>query len=201
MITLAFDTCLDKMYAALEKDGNILSSRVVENHDNKYHSAFLISTLREIMRENGIKPQNIDLIAVNIGPGSFTGIRACVTVARVMAQQLNCKTAGISSLEILAKAARKNLVALDARKYSAYLCVNGEIKGAVRLEEIKEIIANGNFDILTDDKLQPLLGGTSYQKIELPIGETIVRLAQNRGDDWRKLKPLYIQPPPMGYHG
>ena len=61
MITLAFDTCLDKMYAALEKDGNILSSRVVENHDNKYHSAFLISTLREIMRENGIKPQNIDL--------------------------------------------------------------------------------------------------------------------------------------------
>lgn len=201
MITLAFDTCLDKMYAALEKDGKILSSRVVENHDNKYHSAFLISTLREIMSTNEIKPKEINLIAVNIGPGSFTGIRACVTAARVMAQQLNCKTAGISSLEILAKASQKNLVALDARKESAYLYLNGEIKGAVPIEEVKQIIENGNFEILTDDKLQPLLGGTSYQKIELPIGETIVRLAQNRGDDWRKLKPLYIQPPPMGYSG
>ena len=101
MITLAFDTCLDKMYAVLKKDGEIISSRIVENKDNKYHSAFLISTLQEIMNENNIKPQDIDLIGVNIGPGSFTGIRACVTVARVMAQQLNCKAVGVSSLEIL----------------------------------------------------------------------------------------------------
>ena len=38
MITLAFDTCLDKMYAVIKKDGKILSSRVVENRDNKYLS-------------------------------------------------------------------------------------------------------------------------------------------------------------------
>ena len=101
MITLAFDTCLDKMYAVIKKDGEVLSSKIVENKDNKYHSAFLISTLQEIMSKNNIKPQDVDLIAVNIGPGSFTGIRACVTVARVMAQQLNCKAVGISSLEIV----------------------------------------------------------------------------------------------------
>lgn len=40
MITLAFDTCLDKMYAVLKKDGEILASKVVENTGNKYHSAF-----------------------------------------------------------------------------------------------------------------------------------------------------------------
>ena len=122
MITLAFDTCLDKMYAVLKKDGEIISSRIVENKDNKYHSAFLISTLQEIMSENNIKPQDIDLIGVNIGPGSFTGIRACVTVARVMAQQLNCKAVGVSSLEILSKISDNNpLVALDARKNCVYL--------------------------------------------------------------------------------
>ncbi len=229
MITLAFDTCLDKMYAVLKKDGEVLASRVVENHDNKYHSAFLISTLQEIMSGNGIKPQDVDLIATNIGPGSFTGIRACVTVARVMAQQLNCKAIGISSLEILANCANLPpfsrevsrsdggfIVALDARKNSAYLYVDGEIKGAVPLDEIK----TEGYTVLTDDKLQPILGGKSYQQMNLPLGEILAKLAEEQisplpmGEgrilnelascknsdegigDWRKLKPLYIQPPP-----
>ncbi len=198
-VILAFDTCLDKMYAVLKDDEQILASRIVENTDTKYHSAFLISTLQEIMKENNIKPQDIDLIATNIGPGSFTGIRACVTVARVMAQQLDCKAVGISSLEILAKLADKNpLVALDARKNSAYLYLNGETKGAVPLDEVKKIIDSGHYTVITDDKLKPALGGTSYQEISHPLGEILAELAckDGRENNWRKLKPLYIQPPP-----
>ena len=199
MITLAFDTCLDKMYAVLKKDGEILASKVVENTGNKYHSAFLISTLQEIMSLNDVKPKDVNLIAVNIGPGSFTGIRACVTVARVMAQQLDCKAVGVSSLEILSKLADKNpLVALDARKDSAYLYYDGEIRGAIRLEEVQEIIKNGEYSVITDDKLQPILGGTSYQQITCQLGEILADIAENKNAEgnWRKLKPLYIQPPP-----
>ncbi len=199
MITLAFDTCLDKMYAVLKKDGEILASKVVENTGNKYHSAFLISTLQEIMSLNDVKPQDVNLIAVNIGPGSFTGIRACVTVARVMAQQLDCKAVGVSSLEILSRLADKNpLVALDARKDSAYLYYDGEIRGAIRLEEVQEIIKKGEYFVITDDKLQPILGGTSYQQITCQLGEILADIAENKNAEgnWRKLKPLYIQPPP-----
>lgn len=196
MIILAFDTCLDKMYVVLKKDGDVLASKIIENHDNKYHSAFLISTLQEILSKNGIKPENIDLIATNIGPGSFTGIRACVTVARVMAQQLNCKAVGVSSLEILAECAGKNpLVALDARKNSAYLYKDGEIKGAVLLNKIN----TEGYNVLTDNTLQPTLGGQSYQSLNLPLGEILADLATSKKEsDWRRLKPLYIQPPPMG---
>lgn len=199
MITLAFDTCLDKMYVVLKQDNRILASKIVLNQDNKYHSAFLISTIQEVLSTNNIKPQDINLIAVNIGPGSFTGIRACVTVARVMAQQLDCKAVGISSLEILSKISTKNpLVALDARKNSAYLYYGGEIKGAIQLEEIKKIIERGNYTVITDDKLQPILGGTSYQQGEYSLGEILAELAENSNSEgnWRKLKPLYIQPPP-----
>ncbi len=199
MITLAFDTCLDKMYVVLKQDNKILASKIVLNQDNKYHSAFLISTIQEVLSTNNIKPQDINLIAVNIGPGSFTGIRACVTVARVMAQQLDCKAVGISSLEILSKISTKNpLVALDARKNSAYLYYDGEIKGAIQLEEIKKIIERGNYTVITDDKLQPILGGTSYQQGEYSLGEILAELAENSNAEgnWRKLKPLYIQPPP-----
>ncbi len=200
MITLAFDTCLDKMYVALKRDGKVLSSKIVENQDNKYHSAFLISTLQEVMSVNNIKPQDVNLIAVNIGPGSFTGIRACVTVARVMAQQLNCKAVGVSSLEILSKITdnENRLVALDARKDSAYLYYNREIKGAVKLDVVKEIIKNGNYYVITDDKLQPILGGISYQQSTYQLGEILADIAENKDveGNWRKLKPLYIQPPP-----
>ena len=198
-VILAFDTCLDKMYAVLKDDEQILASRTVENTDTKYHSAFLISTLQEIMKENNIKPQDINLIATNIGPGSFTGIRACVTVARVMAQQLNCKAVGVSSLEILAQIAPKNpLIALDARKNCAYLYCDGEIKGAVQLEEVQKIINSGNYTVITDNKLKPLLGGKSYQEEAYPLGEILADLAEKKDDEgnWRKLKPLYIQPPP-----
>lgn len=203
MKTLAFDTCLDKMYAVLKDGDETLSSEVVENQGGKYHSAFLISTLQDLLSKNNLKSKDIDIIATNIGPGSFTGIRACTTVARVMAQQLNKKVVGVSSLEILAKTAGKNpLVALDARKNSAYLYYDNEIKGAVPLEEIQKLIINGTYTVITDNKLKPLLGGTSYQEENIQLGEILADIAQEKlkkdEGDWRKLKPLYIQPPPMG---
>ena len=202
MKILAFDTCLDKMYVVLKDDEHLLASEIVENQGSKYHSAFLISTIQRVLSENNLKPQDLDLIATNIGPGSFTGIRACTTVARVMAQQLSCKVVGVSSLEILAKSlgCDNPLVALDARKNSAYLYVDGEIKGEIHLEEVKSLIESGKYKVLTDDKLQPILGGVSYQQEKLPLGEILAELAQQKDTDgnWRKLKPLYIQPPPMG---
>lgn len=201
-IILAFDTCLDKMYVVLKEGKNILSSEIVENQGEKYHSAFLVSTIQSVLSKNNKKPQAINLIATNIGPGSFTGIRACTTVARVMAQQLQCKAVGISSLEILAHASKavNPLVALDARKEKAYLYVDGEIKGAIPLEEVKELTESGKYTIITDNKLQPILGGISYQQESMPLGEILAELAEKKDceGDWRRLKPLYIQPPPMG---
>ena len=201
MKILAFDTCLDKMYVVLKEDENVLASEIIENQGGKYHSAFLISTIQKVLCENNIKPQDINLIATNIGPGSFTGIRACTTVARVMAQQLDCKVKGVSSLEILARCAAANpLVALDARKNSAYLYVDGEIRGAIQLEEVQKLVQNGNYNVITDNKLKPLLGGVSYQENDYRLGEILAELAVQKDGigDWHKLKPLYIQPPPMG---
>lgn len=207
--TLCFDTCLEKMYLTLALNNEILASEVIENHDSKYHSAFLISTISNILNKNNIKPADLSLIGINIGPGSFTGIRACTTAARVMAQQLNIRAAGVSSLEILTEAFKNRqnpskpvLTALDARKNKAYLYMEHEIKGAVEIDKVKELAQSGNYEILTDAKLEPVLGGTVYQTLNLPIGETLCELILKKAEtsdcDWRKLKPLYIQPPPMG---
>ncbi|MDE6138097.1 MAG: tRNA (adenosine(37)-N6)-threonylcarbamoyltransferase complex dimerization subunit type 1 TsaB [Candidatus Gastranaerophilales bacterium] len=204
MKILVFDTCLDKMYVALAEDDKILSSKIVANHDNKYHSAFLISTIKEILEENGLTPKDINAIGTNIGPGSFTGIRACTTVARMMAQQLDIKACGISSLEILAKinpTEKKSAVALDARKNSAYLYIDGEIKGAVQLEDVKSQLSQFDYYLITDNKLQNELGGISYQQDEYNLGEILAQLTfeklKTSSAKWQELKPLYIQPPPV----
>lgn len=205
MKILAFDTCLDKMYVTLAQDDKILESKIVTNQDNKYHSAFLISTIRDILHENNIEPKDLDAIGTNVGPGSFTGIRACTTVARMMAQQLDIKACGISSLEIIEQinpTQKPTMVALDARKNSAYLLYNGKIHGAVQLEEIKNLLTEKDYYLITDDKLQKELGGISYQQEEYQLGEILAKLAfeklKMQECKWQELKPLYIQPPPMG---
>ena len=202
MKILAFDTCLDKMYVVLRTEKEILTSKVVENTESKYHSAFLISTIKSILKENNLKPADLDAIGINIGPGSFTGIRACTTVARVIAQQLNIKAIGVSSLEILSKLGGENpLVAMDARKNKAYLWCDNEIKGAVELEQVQQIIKNGSYNVITDDRLQKILGGTSYQQGNYQLGEILSDLVldklKTQSGNWAELLPLYIQPPPI----
>lgn len=207
MLILVFDTCLDKMYVTLSEDDKILTSKIVTNKDNKYHSAFLISTIKQVLKENNKSPKDLDAIGTNMGPGSFTGIRACTTVARMMAQQLNLPAVGVSSLEILSKISQAEdektvVVALDARKSSAYLYMNGKVQQkAVKLDEIQSILADGGYNLITDDRLQPLLGGISYQQKEYPLGDILAKLVYEKlkteKPDWRMLKPLYIQPPPQ----
>lgn len=204
MKILAFDTCLDKTYVTLFDGENYINKTILSTGEN-YHSAYLISTIVEILKSANLTPNDLDYISTDIGPGSFTGIRACTTVARMLAQQLDIGLVGVSSLEILSKIeGGNNIVALDARKNKAYL-YDKEIKGAIELEEVDDIVKGKK--IITDDSLAPRFSALgceviSYQQNEYQLGEILVKIAQEKiisgtDTDWRKMKPLYIQPPPV----
>ena len=204
MKMLAFDTCLDKTYVTLYNEG-IFENKIILSNDKNYHSAFLISTIVELLKANNLTPRDLDCIAIDIGPGSFTGIRACTTVARMLAQQLDIKAVGVSSLEILSRILGENdLVALDARKNKAYV-FDGEILGAVELEDVDKIVKNRK--LVTDNSLFERFSefaskAVSYQEKEYQLGEILAKIALEKIEkgvdtDWRKLKPLYIQPPPV----
>jgi tRNA threonylcarbamoyl adenosine modification protein YeaZ len=201
MKILAFDTCLDKTYITLNDDNKIIKSEIIFSDGENYHSAYLISTIVKILKEAKLEPKDLDLIATDIGPGSFTGIRACVTVARVLAQQLNIKVVGVSSLEILSKILGDNdLVVLDARKNKAYV-YDGDVKGAIELEKVDEIVKGKR--VITDNNLKERLSrnafnAISYQEGNYPLGDILSKIALTKEKtEWAKLKPLYIQPPPV----
>lgn len=204
MKMLAFDTCLDKTYVTLVKDEKF-ENKIILSNENNYHSAYLISTIVEMLKFSGIEPKDLDCIAIDIGPGSFTGIRACVTVARMLGQQLGIKVVGVSSLEILSRIlGDEDLVALDARKNKAYV-YDGKILGAVELDEVDKIVENRR--LITDNSLIERFSAhtsniISYQQKEYQLGEILAKIAQEKlskgyDADWRKVKPLYIQPPPV----
>lgn len=201
MNILAFDTCLDKTYVTLSVDNKIIKSKVVVSDNENYHSAYLISTIVSVLKESELKPRNIDIIATDIGPGSFTGIRACTTVARVLAQQLNINVVGVSSLEILSNILGGNdVVVLDARKNKAYV-YDEKILGAIELEQVDKIVKNRT--VITDNNLFERISKNasqtiSYQKSNYSLGEILAKIAITKEEnDWRMLKPLYIQPPPV----
>lgn len=204
MNLLVFDTCLDKTYVTLY-DGKNFNNKVIVSDDKNYHSAYLISTIIEILKSSGMTPSDIDYFGTDIGPGSFTGIRACTTVARMLAQQLNKGLVGVSSLEILSKILGGNdLVALDARKNKAYFFDN-KVVGAIELETVDNMVKGKR--LVTDNSLLERFksigaDAVSYQQGDYELGEILAKLASDkikRGEntDWRSLKPLYIQPPPV----
>ena len=204
MILLAFDTCLDKTYITLSDNEKIIRSEVILSDGENYHSAYLISTIVKVLKEAGMKPSDIDMISTDTGPGSFTGIRACVTVARVLSQQLNIKAVGVSSLEILSHIlGDDDLVVLDARKNKAYL-YDKKLYGAVELEEVDKIVSGRK--VITDNRLLSRFINTtkevlSYQQANFELGEILSELVVEKMDlsdwYWSKLLPLYIQPPPV----
>lgn len=204
MIILGFDTCLNKMYVSIGNEKNLISSKIIENTTTHYHSAFLISTIKDILKENSLTPDDVNIIATNIGPGSFTGIRACTTVARTFAQAKDLKITGISSLEILSKISDKEkvLVCLDARKNSAY--VAGYEFGkcilepqVIKIDDLKELTHKYE-DIICDDYLAEIINGRSYQSLDKDLGKYLYEIALTKTPiSWSHLEPLYLQPPPV----
>lgn len=100
MISLVIDTCNSNLLVALIKDNNILSiynERIYTDLSTK-----IFPVMQEVFIKAGINPKDIDTIFVANGPGSFTGIRIGVTVAKTYAWALNKKIIPFSSLELMA---------------------------------------------------------------------------------------------------
>lgn len=99
MITLALDTASSNCAVALIDDGRVLA-RVSENI-GKGHAEKLIDQIIAVKNTSGLDLNKVDRIAVNIGPGSFTGVRIGVATARGLALALKKPAVGVSSLEAI----------------------------------------------------------------------------------------------------
>lgn len=100
MYTLFIDTHDKNVVIILYKDNSILDLNI--ENSNFGHSQITLPRIKEMLDKYNLKPQDLNTIAVVIGPGSFTGIRIGVTIAKTLAYTLNIPIKTIDSLKLKA---------------------------------------------------------------------------------------------------
>lgn len=100
MKVLAIDTSNYVMGIALI-DGQEVKGEIITNL-KKNHSVRVMPAIQQLLTECGIMPNELNKIVVAKGPGSYTGVRIGVTIAKTLAWSLRIPLSGVSSLEVLA---------------------------------------------------------------------------------------------------
>lgn len=148
MKILAIDTTSNICSTALLEDDKLIDENTINN--GLTHSENLMPLIAELFKRNKLNLSEINLIAVCVGPGSFTGIRIGIASIKAMAEVYKIPVAEVTSLESLAMSTIKNetIVSLvDARNNQVYAGIFNE---TIKLKE--EYIADDINIVL--DKVQ-----------------------------------------------
>ncbi len=120
MLILAFDTATAIATSALVRDGMVLGERTTT-------PVRVLEAFEELLRESGVDPSGLDALAVGIGPGSFTGVRMGLAVARGLGLALDVPAAGVSTLDALAAGAPGAVPLIDAKRREIFTQHEGEV--------------------------------------------------------------------------
>ncbi|MBM4765375.1 tRNA (adenosine(37)-N6)-threonylcarbamoyltransferase complex dimerization subunit type 1 TsaB [Bacillus sp. B15-48] len=135
MKILSIDTSNYSLGIGLLDDEQVLGEYI--SNIKKNHSVRVMPAIQTLMHECNVKPSDLSKIVVARGPGSYTGVRIGVTIAKTLSWTLNIPIVGISSLEVLAASAGRYFSGylsplFDARRGQIYTGLyqfeNGKIK-------------------------------------------------------------------------
>lgn len=108
-LILSLETGTEVCSVGLARDGQLLSLR--ESGDGRNHARLLGVYVQELLEEIGVKPDELDAVAVGRGPGSYTGLRVGVSMAKGLCYGLNIPLIAVNSLQALAQVAREDFEA------------------------------------------------------------------------------------------
>lgn len=97
-LILAYDCAVSGLALALVRDGEPLA---VHREEGREQAARLVPAIAELLDRAGVEKRALEMIAVTIGPGSFTGVRVGLAAARGLAVALDIPLAGFATTSIL----------------------------------------------------------------------------------------------------
>lgn len=119
---LVIDSATKFLYIALFEDDVVISDFYEEGHND--HSVKLMTEIEKMFVENNTKVKDLDEIIVGIGPGSYTGLRIGVVVAKMFAWNNDIPVRVVSSLALIASSVETDkliLPEIDARRGNSFL--------------------------------------------------------------------------------
>ena len=186
MITLFIDTSSSDVSIAIINDNQVITS-ITKEIPNK-HSVYTVKFIDDCIKESKLSLNNIDKIMVVTGPGSFTGVRIGVTIAKTIAYLLKKDIIQVSSLKMLSLSTSHNycLSLINANHDNYYIALydknNNEIikEKYNNKEKVLAIINKYNPTIVSDNNIRinnyninktklDFLNIVKHYKNELPI--------------------------------
>ena len=192
MNSLFIDTSTKYLCIGIAKDNNVIYK--YQQEAIKKQSELTIPFLKKALDENNMTLNDIDEVNVTIGPGSFTGIRIGMCVAKVLASMKNIPLKAISSLNAYASLGKK-IVILDAKAKRVYLGIyNDNVKVidemVVEIETFKEMLKDyDGYDVVLDSYLIGL------ESEEIDVIENMNRISKTiqHVDNVDALVPIYLK--------
>jgi tRNA threonylcarbamoyladenosine biosynthesis protein TsaB len=169
MHILAIDTSQKTVSVAVVEDNALRADIFI--HNGRHHSEILMPAVEQVLRLAGLQPDGIDLFALTIGPGSFTGLRIGAATIKGLALSTGKPVVGVSTLDTLAlnaALAGQQMICpmLDAQKNQIYTALYRPEAGTA----VKRITAEQVVDV--DQWLKELKGDIFF------LGDGAVKYAQ-----------------------
>ena len=165
MISLCMDSAYKQLVLGLYKDKELLAGISLEAFKKQSETIFV--ELNRLLKETNLDYKDIDRVIITKGPGSYTGIRIAMTIAKVLCSQMHKELYTISTMRLYAGIEKQANVILDARSQRAYVAhvEDGQIQGNIQiltLDEVKEFIETNPGILLGDADLM----GQDVQKVD-----------------------------------
>lgn len=193
MIGVLIDCSNADLSVALSKDHVILAKTSYPAWQEQ--SELLVAELDRLLKANNVTRQELSYVVVGKGPGSYTGVRIALSVAKVMTFALGVPLYLASSLELLKSDERASICIVNARSKRSYVGVYEGEK-----EVLKDQIMD-NADLLAYIALHPdyaLMGDLTHLNRQGTLPDIIANL--NRADTPKNLchdplaaKPVYLK--------
>lgn len=174
---LYIDTSSSYLYTALVEDDKLLSE--IKEEFGQSLSEVALPKIVSMFEKNNLDAKDIDKIIVVNGPGSFTGIRIGITIAKVYAWSLNIPITTITSLEAMALSSDNNKVhipMINARRGYVFGAVYDTDNTVIvkpqhiKLDDLLEQVKNlTDYEIITNDEFETLEKTSSYTPDMLKI--------------------------------
>ena len=148
---LFIDTHAEKIIIALIGKQIIIKEKIT-NHE---HSKNTLKMINDILEENHLEKQVVKEIIVVNGPGSFTGVRIGVVIAKTLAYTLNIPIKTISSVKAfeLSDKDEKDITAISDPKGYFYKNTNSDELFYLKKEEFENFVKNNNYKVSFNKKL------------------------------------------------
>jgi tRNA threonylcarbamoyladenosine biosynthesis protein TsaB len=218
MLILGIETATAQVSVAIGGHEGVIA--LFEVARGRRHAETLVPAIQFCCEQSGLSVDELGLVAVDIGPGLFTGMRVGLAAAKTLAQALRVPMIGISSLDLLAFVHRQSdrvvVPVVDARKgevfYAMYRVVPGGVQQVVppRAAPVDELIA----DLLARNQDTLCVGdGALRYRREIddgfhcefadeahPSAGQLVQLAHAKAlrEEWAQpaeIRALYLRPP------